>query len=170
MLTSHSRTEFTVSLFLSFLSPTFHISHSASLFILVLLYPPPSPVSCSVPCSILCLLSLHQASCAGLDARLVSVHSPEEYSFLYQQTAVNRFSPAWLGGLYFDVRWLNNTDFLCCTVYFQSLIWGPSSAVTPFLYWAGVSQHIVISRFTLVLHLKTHVSRLITRTYHSTVL
>ncbi|XP_041790411.1 ladderlectin-like [Chelmon rostratus] len=46
------------------------------------------------------------ASCAGLDARLVSVHSPEEYSFLYQQTAVNRFSPAWLGGLYFDGQWM----------------------------------------------------------------
>ncbi|KAK2815563.1 hypothetical protein Q5P01_026030 [Channa striata] len=42
------------------------------------------------------------ASCASLGASLVSVHSPQEYMFLLQQT----FSPSWLGGFYIDDQWM----------------------------------------------------------------
>nr|XP_020449834.1 ladderlectin-like [Monopterus albus] len=38
-------------------------------------------------------------NCAGLEASLVSVHSPEEYYFLYQHS---EYSSAWLGGFYLE--------------------------------------------------------------------
>ncbi|KAE8301087.1 Secretory phospholipase A2 receptor [Larimichthys crocea] len=43
-------------------------------------------------------------SCAGLQASLVSVHNPQEYAFLYQQT--DGFGSAWLGGFYLEDQWL----------------------------------------------------------------
>ncbi|XP_029296390.1 snaclec 3-like [Cottoperca gobio] len=46
------------------------------------------------------------AHCAGLEASLVSVHSLEEYSFLYQNNAGNELSPTWLGGFYFEDQWM----------------------------------------------------------------
>ncbi|XP_051242111.1 C-type mannose receptor 2-like [Dicentrarchus labrax] len=42
------------------------------------------------------------ATCAGFEASLVSVHSPEEYSFLYQQAN----GVAWLGGFYLEDQWM----------------------------------------------------------------
>ncbi|XP_031153418.1 ladderlectin-like [Sander lucioperca] len=53
-------------------------------------------------------LTWHDADayCAGLEASLVSVHSPEEYFFLYQQTTANGFSAAWLGGFYLADQWM----------------------------------------------------------------
>ncbi|XP_040892870.1 ladderlectin-like [Toxotes jaculatrix] len=44
--------------------------------------------------------------CAGLEASLVSVHSPREYYFLYQRSTVNGFSPTWLGGFYLEGQWM----------------------------------------------------------------
>ncbi|KAM7393566.1 hypothetical protein PAMP_020426 [Pampus punctatissimus] len=44
-------------------------------------------------------------NCAGLQASLVSVHSPQEYFFLYQQTIANG-SPTWLGGFYLMDQWM----------------------------------------------------------------
>nr|XP_046234759.1 ladderlectin-like [Scatophagus argus] len=46
------------------------------------------------------------ASCANAGASLVSVHSPQEYSFLYHQAIAYGFSQAWLGGFYFDNQWM----------------------------------------------------------------
>ncbi|XP_038568632.1 C-type mannose receptor 2-like [Micropterus salmoides] len=46
------------------------------------------------------------SNCADLDASLVSVHSREQYYFLYQQTVANDISPAWLGGFYLEDQWL----------------------------------------------------------------
>ncbi|KAK2919505.1 hypothetical protein Q8A73_003876 [Channa argus] len=43
-----------------------------------------------------------EANCASLGASLVSVHSPQEYMFLYQQSS----SPSWLGGFYIDDQWM----------------------------------------------------------------
>ncbi|KAM7418383.1 hypothetical protein PAMA_015820 [Pampus argenteus] len=45
------------------------------------------------------------SNCAELQASLVSVHSPQEYFFLYQQTIVNG-SPTWLGGFYLMGQWM----------------------------------------------------------------
>eukprot|EP00064_Thunnus_orientalis_P010651 superscaffoldBa00001465_g10677 len=47
-----------------------------------------------------------ETNCVGLQASLVSVHSPQQYFFLYQQTAVNGFSNAWLGGFYLEDQWM----------------------------------------------------------------
>ncbi|XP_056266045.1 macrophage mannose receptor 1-like [Pseudoliparis swirei] len=46
------------------------------------------------------------AHCAGLEASLVSVHSPEEYFFLFQKSVPNGFNPTWLGGFYLDNQWM----------------------------------------------------------------
>ncbi|XP_042340826.1 C-type mannose receptor 2-like [Plectropomus leopardus] len=53
-------------------------------------------------------LTWHEAdaTCAGLEATLVSVHSPQEYNFLYQQTTNNGNSPTWLGGFYLMDQWM----------------------------------------------------------------
>lgn len=65
--------------------------------------------SCCTACFILlCFIFLQQTNCAGLEASLVSVHSPQEYFFLYQQTTVNGFSPTWLGGFYLEVTQFNS--------------------------------------------------------------
>ncbi|XP_042251316.1 macrophage mannose receptor 1-like [Thunnus maccoyii] len=47
-----------------------------------------------------------ETNCVGLQASLVSVHSPQQYFFLYQQTAVNGFSNVWLGGFYLEDQWM----------------------------------------------------------------
>lgn len=44
--------------------------------------------------------------CADLHASLVSVHSPQEYFFLYQQTASDGHFPTWLGGFYLQDQWM----------------------------------------------------------------
>ncbi|XP_037620412.1 C-type mannose receptor 2-like [Sebastes umbrosus] len=45
-------------------------------------------------------------NCAGLGASLVSVHSPDEYFFLYKQTAANGYTASWLGGFYLEDQWM----------------------------------------------------------------
>ncbi|XP_033181055.1 ladderlectin-like [Mastacembelus armatus] len=46
------------------------------------------------------------ANCAGLEASLVSIHSPQEYTFLFQQVPVNGISATWLGGFYLEGEWM----------------------------------------------------------------
>lgn len=72
-------------------------------------------------------------NCALLDASLVSVHSPEEYAFLYQQNP----SSTWIGGFYLDDQWMwldgswfyggfymqmssPDSNFACLSTYFAN--------------------------------------------------
>ncbi|XP_040001645.1 macrophage mannose receptor 1-like [Xiphias gladius] len=44
--------------------------------------------------------------CSGLQASLVSIHSLQEYFFLYEKTTAYGFSPTWLGGFYLEDQWM----------------------------------------------------------------